>query len=80
MYSVSPPGLFYRDPPLSEGAHFTLDYDLESSVRAPVFLDGCKELCPAELDERCCLIVDIRSVALEKGVRDRRDMLCFDLL
>ena len=69
IYSVSPPGLYYKDPPMVNSVNFTSDCDWESSIRAPVFTDGAKAVSPAEFDERSVLVLDIRTIDIDKGVR-----------
>lgn len=70
IYSVSPPATFYHDPPHPEGVHFTADCDLDSSARAPEFLDGYKKLFPTSINEDSFLILDIRTILVEKGKKE----------
>jgi hypothetical protein len=44
IYSIFPSGSFYKIPPLfDEGVKYSEHYDIDSSVSAPIFLDGT---CP----------------------------------
>jgi hypothetical protein len=62
--------MYYHDPPHSEGARFTGDTDLESSARAPEFLDGYRRLFPARLGEQSFLVLDVRTVLVERGRKE----------
>jgi hypothetical protein len=70
IFSLCPPTLYYRDPPLSEGVHFTLGYDMQSSVRAPVFVDGSREVYPSRMNEQAHIVLDIRTIVVEKGKKN----------
>jgi len=65
IYSIIPPGLLYKDPPLSEGVQFTRNENLDRPARAPVFLDGFKEFFPPQLDNNVFLVLDIRTVRID---------------
>ena len=68
IYSVTPPAFYYRDPPLSDGVHMTIDCSLDSSIRQPVFLDGYKTFMPTQLFKTHCLVLEIRTIKVE-GVK-----------
>lgn len=58
--------MFYKDSPNGDGTHFTLNCNFDSSARAPEFLDGYRELFPTSIDEDTYLIVDVRTISIEK--------------
>ena len=62
IYSLIPPGLYYKDPPLSEGVEFTRVNDYEKPGRTPTFQDGFVDFFPPQLDESSFLILDVRVV------------------
>ncbi len=63
--SLTPPGLFYKEPPLSDGIYYTKQNDLERSYRAPGFLDGAFEFTPTEMSDNLFLLLDIRTIKVE---------------
>jgi hypothetical protein len=66
IYSVVPPGLYYKDPPLgSEGVRFTFSNDLDSPAMAPTFSDGFRDFNPPELHEHVYVLLDVRPVLVE---------------
>lgn len=73
IYSISPPGLFYKDPPLSEGVHFTINDDMDQPAPCPAWTDGFNALSPSQLDEGLCLIVDVRTLRVEKPREAKAD-------
>jgi hypothetical protein len=64
IYSILPPGLFYKEPPLSEQVKFTVNSNLDSNNRAPTFSDGYNQFFPPRLSEQTYLLIDIRSVKI----------------
>jgi hypothetical protein len=66
IYSISPPGLFYKDPPLTDGTHFTVNDDFDQPISCPSWTDEPCILFPGALEEAQCLILDIRTLRLEK--------------
>jgi hypothetical protein len=40
---------------------------MQSSVRAPAFVDGSREVHPSRMNEQAHLVLDIRTIILEKG-------------
>ena len=66
IYSTNPPGLFYKDPPLAEGLHFTRGSDayITSPLLHPVFGDGFAVFHPTIIEKKLCFIFDIRSIQL----------------
>jgi hypothetical protein len=67
IYSITPPGLFYKDPPLTEGVKYTKINDFEATSKAPGFSDGFVDLQPSRMEEYLYLILDVRRVIIEKG-------------
>ena len=68
--STSPPGLFYKDPPLFDGVYYTKSNNLESHVRAPAFSDGFQPFTPANMDGNLYLILDVRTIHLSPAKKD----------
>jgi hypothetical protein len=66
IYSMNPPGLFYKDPPLSEGLHFTRGGSdhLTSPLYHPVFSDGFAVFHPTVIERKLCFIFDVRLIQL----------------
>jgi hypothetical protein len=65
IYSTSPPGLLYKDPPLAEGAHFTANIKSTSEVYAPEFEDGPVIFNPTNMEQSLCVIFDVRLLNME---------------
>jgi hypothetical protein len=65
IYSIVPPGLFYKDPPLSEGVRFTKTENYDRPAKAPVFLDGFSDFTPSQLNESVYLVIDVRQVRID---------------
>mmetsp|Transcript_10745 Transcript_10745/g.16311 ORF Transcript_10745/g.16311 Transcript_10745/m.16311 type:complete len:1747 (+) Transcript_10745:218-5458(+) len=65
IYSTSPPGLFYKEPPLAEGVHFTRDVNVESCLKHPAYNDGFCTFHPTSIEKKLCFIFDVRSINLE---------------
>jgi hypothetical protein len=65
IYSIIPPGLFYKDPPMSEGVFYTKSEDYSKSYRAPVFTDGFVHLYPPILDDSTYLLIEVRTITIE---------------
>jgi len=66
IYSLSPPGLFYKDPPLPEGTKFTTNDNLDAPIPCPSWTDGFRVMKPPSLEEGLCLIIDVRTLRAEK--------------
>ena len=66
IYSLSPPGLFYKDPPLSDAAHFTINDDLDQPSTCPAWSDEFNAFNPSQLEEGLCVVVDVRTLRVEK--------------
>jgi len=73
IYSLNPPGLFYKDPPLTEGSFFTIKDDLDQPMTCPCWTDGFTILNPPQLEAGLCLILDIRTLRVEKGRGDAKE-------
>ena len=65
IYSIVPPGLFYKDPPLSEGVRFTKSEDYTRPAKHPIYLDGFNDFFPSQLDENVYLIMDVRTIRID---------------
>jgi hypothetical protein len=63
--SLTPPGLFYKDPPLFDGVQYTRTHGLDAHMRAPVFSDGFYDFVPSTLNASLYLILDIRTIRIE---------------
>ena len=70
IYSLAPPGLFYRQPPLTEGVQFTRSIDPDSPWQHPVFRDGFHTFSQLALEEISCVVFDVRQIRYDqrKGV------------
>jgi hypothetical protein len=68
--SMSPPGLFYKDPPLYDSVYYTKTHSLEAHAKAPLFNDGFYELTPSSLGANLFLILDVRTVKVEAKTAD----------
>jgi hypothetical protein len=66
IFSLSPPGIFYKDPPLTDGVHFTVENDLESPHRMPSFKDGFRTLEPPQLETNMVLILDVWPIKISR--------------
>ena len=66
IYSMNPPGLYYKDPPLAEGLHFTRgdDRHLTSPLRHPIFSDGFAVFHPTVIEKKLCFLFDVRVIQL----------------
>lgn len=71
IMSVSPPALFYKDPPLFDGVQFTRSHVLDGFVRAPRYLDSYAEFLPAEMSFNLYLILDIRIIRVEPKKKNK---------
>lgn len=71
IYSIVPPGLFYKDPPLSEGVRFTKTENWDRPAKAPLYLDGFNDFSPSQLDESVYLVLDVRTVRIEPPKNNR---------
>ena len=60
---MTPPGLYYKEPPLSEGVKFTRLHDFEKPGKAPVFSDGAVILTPNQMEESLYLLLGISILA-----------------
>lgn len=66
IYSIVPPGLYYKDPPLTEGVSYTRNNELDKSFcRCPAFTDGYAEFFPTLMQENLYLLIDVRIVKVE---------------
>jgi hypothetical protein len=70
IYSIVPPGLYYKDPPLSEAVRFTRTNDLDKPARAPTFSDGFSDFYPPQMEENVFLLIDVRTVKIELPKKD----------
>jgi hypothetical protein len=66
LYLLSPPALFYQDPPMTEDIQFTREYDLKSEQGAPKFNDGYFKYAGVPDDESLSIIMEIRHVSMVK--------------
>jgi hypothetical protein len=71
IYSLAPPGLYYRQPPLTEGVQFTRSIDPDKPWQTPVFRDGFHTFSQLALEETSCVVFDIRHIRYDqrKGVQ-----------
>ena len=67
IYSIVPPGLFYKDPPMSEEVYFTKTEDYSRPYKTPSFLDGFVHLFPPLLDDQSYLVLEVRSIRIEQN-------------
>eukprot|EP01039_Chlorochromonas_danica_P001058 gene1058-1146_t len=65
VYSLSPPALLYKDPPLFDGVHFTRSFLMDSFQRAPCYTDSYVEFIPAEMTFNLCLVLDVRIIRID---------------
>ena len=65
IYSTSPPGLLYKDPPLAEGVYFTANTKLSSHLHSPEYEDGAVVFHPTNIEQNLCVIFDVRLLNLE---------------
>ena len=66
IYSIVPPGLYYKDPPLTEGVSYTKNNEFDkSSFRCPAFTDGYAEFFPTLMQQNLYLLVDVRIIKVE---------------
>lgn len=66
IYSIVPPGLYYKDPPLTEGVNYTKTNEFEkSSFRCPAFSDGYAEFYPTIMQQNLYLLIDVRIIKVE---------------
>jgi len=72
--STSPPGLFYKEPPLFDGVFYTKTHRLEAHMRAPAFTDGFYDFTPSSLSRNLYLLLDIRTLRIDskKGLEDTK--------
>ena len=66
IYSVTPPGLFYHQPALTEGVQFTRSVDVDLPWRYPVFRDDYHGFNQLQLDDQSCFVFDVRHIKVEK--------------
>ena len=57
IYSMTPPGLYYKEPPLSEGVKFTRLHDFDKPGKAPTFTDGIVIFTPTQMEESLYLLL-----------------------
>jgi hypothetical protein len=62
--SINPPGLLYRDSPLTEGVRFTHLLNTDSSVCNPAFTDDFAVFHPTLIEKKLCFVLDVRTVSL----------------
>eukprot|EP01040_Poterioochromonas_malhamensis_P003161 gene3161-3369_t len=62
--SISPPGLYYQDPPLSDNVYWSKTIDMNKDVRNPHFLDGDYFFYPAEMSFNLYLLLDVRTIRI----------------
>lgn len=65
IYSIVPPGLFYKDPPMSEGVFYTKSENYDRCYRAPTFTDGFVHMYPTQFDESTYLLIEVRTITVE---------------
>ena len=65
IYSIVPPGLYYKDPPMSEGVFFSKTEDYKRSYRMPSFNDGFVHLYPPILDDGTYLMIEVKTITVE---------------
>lgn len=63
--SMSPPGLFYKDPPLYDGVFYTKTHKMDAHMRAPAFADGFYDFTPSTLSSNLYLLLDVRTLRLD---------------
>jgi len=68
IYSIVPPGLFYKDPPMSEEVVFTKAENYERPYRAPVFLDGYNYFHPPLLDNQSYVVIEVRQLTISPAI------------
>ncbi len=64
IYSIVPPGLYYKDPPMSEEVVFTKSEDYNRPYRTPVFQDGFAYFFPPLLDNQSYLVIEVRCLTI----------------
>ena len=64
IYSIVPPGLYYKDPPMSEEVYFTKTEDYSRAHQCPTFQDGFTHFFPPLLDDQSFLVIEVRSVTI----------------
>eukprot|EP00741_Cyanophora_paradoxa_P013889 tig00020713_g13407.t1 len=62
IYSLAPPGSFYRQPPLTDDVEFTLSDDFQADMKHPRWLDGWHAYKDVEYRPHLCLIIDVRAI------------------
>ncbi|OWZ13936.1 LOW QUALITY PROTEIN: hypothetical protein PHMEG_00012658 [Phytophthora megakarya] len=62
LFSVYPPGSFYKAIRLTEGVHFTTTMDWTSAQTSPEFNDGYMTLRDSPSDQMLVILFDIRSL------------------
>lgn len=72
IYSIVPPGLYYKDPPMSDEVSFTQKEDYERPYRSPIFLDEAKRFTPPLLDDQSLLVIEVRSVTIAPSSDKRK--------
>ena len=72
IYSISPPGLLYKDPPLAEGTQFTNRIKPSSELYSPEYEDGPVIFNPTNIEQALCIVFDVRLLNMEfdKGKSD----------
>ena len=60
VYFVSPPAFFKEPEPLTEEAHFTREFDLDSPVSAPIYQDGWTPFRHVMFSEKTLLLIEVR--------------------
>jgi len=71
--SLYPPGLFYEYPPLTGGVHFTVNMDLESKERAPLFHDSFWTFTPtSSFSSNSVIVLDVRTIEISKSKEKKR--------
>jgi hypothetical protein len=66
--SLSPPALYYQDPPLSDHVYWTKTADFTKHLRNPTFRDDNYCFYPAEMSFNLYLILDVRTVRISTSV------------
>ena len=68
IYSIVPPGLYYKDPPMSEEVVFTKTERYDRPYRTPVFDDGFTYFFPPLLDNQSYVVIEVRQLTVSPAI------------
>jgi len=78
IVSLSPPSLYYQNPPLSDHVYWTKTNDGNKNTRNPTFHEDHLYFYPSEMSFNLYLIVDIRTVRITSGAAKQRNAAAQD--